>query len=73
MPEGIIIGKRPLVFKPSVADKFLFNKRIDKVIDDIHYELRSTNIISPTSQRFTPNPIIMGTNIISRFYFPYYG
>lgn len=66
-PGGIyFLGICPSGFKPSIADRFLFNKFIDKVLDNILGELQE-------NPKITPSRIIMGANILSRTYYPYYG
>jgi hypothetical protein len=54
----------PKSFKPGVADKFLFGKIIDRVMDNITEEL---------SVRWGTNPKVMGVNIMATYYYPKYG
>lgn len=58
-----IDGLVPETFKPGVADKFLFNKIIDGVIDNIYNELSNGEL--KTS--------LMGTNVMVKYYYPQFG
>lgn len=58
------LNECPRAFKPNVADKFIFNKIIDKVIDEIIKEKKYL--------KFT-NPDVIGASIMAQFYYPYYG
>ncbi|MDD5192363.1 MAG: hypothetical protein PHH54_03745 [Candidatus Nanoarchaeia archaeon] len=53
----------PEPFKPGVADKFIFNKIIDEVIDNVYNELFKGEY--QTS--------LMGLNVLTRFYYPQFG
>ena len=55
----------PEPFNPGVADKFIFNKILDNVIDNIFEEYKNPK------NRHTFS--MMGANIMAKFYYPYYG
>lgn len=53
----------PEAFKPGVADKFMFNQIINSVVDNIESELKKRDIT---------NSKMIGTEIMSIYYYPYY-
>lgn len=57
-----IDGYVPEAFKPGVADKFLFNKIIDYVIEGIEKDGKDET-----------NHDIMGVSIMAKYYYPRYG
>ncbi|HLC63255.1 MAG TPA: hypothetical protein VJJ21_02955 [Candidatus Nanoarchaeia archaeon] len=57
----IFLDGCPDAFRPSVADKFLFGKLIDNIIDNIMSEDR----------RIT-NQWVSGMSILGRYYYPNY-
>ena len=58
-----IEGMVPEAFKPGVSDKFLFNRIIDKIIDNFYQEI-SKGIIESS---------LAGVNAMARYYYPDFG
>ena len=54
----------PEPFKPGTADKFIFNKIIDKVID---------NVLQEYENDCKANIDTIGVGIMAKFYYPQYG
>lgn len=57
----------PVPFKPGVADKFIFNKIIDTVIDKIVIELKVEDILPRGNYKMA------GMQIMAKYYWPQYG
>ena len=62
----------PEAFKPSVADKFMFNHIIDSVIDNIHWEIENSHELEKSGCSVDLN-MLTGVNIMAKFYYPFYG
>jgi hypothetical protein len=61
------IGKCPLAFKPGVGDRLLFRKIVSgDLLDNMHEEEEIEN-------ESGSNNLIMGLNVLSSYYYPYYG
>jgi len=57
------VGKPLVAFKPGVSDKLLFNKIIDRVINNLAHEIA----------KYKERSSLEGINILSFEYWSYYG
>lgn len=59
----------PEAFKPSIADKFMFNQIIDLTIKTIKRDLKTVSFIGTPTESYRS----IALQILLKFYYPQYG